>query len=151
MLGFAPPPKKNAERTRLQRKTWFGGTLSSGTLEKAAEKLGGASVICDRERNGDQASGNVLLEPEVFVVSVRLDPLFGALVLGKNLVRSGESAPVSPTRTSPKCDRHVRQHHEGSCLFVLGLLGTVPFRPPRDLYKWYTEGREWVRVRLASH
>ena len=46
-------------------------------------------------KNGDQVSGNVLLEPEVFIVSIRLGPLFEGLVLGENVVRSGEDVSVS--------------------------------------------------------
>jgi hypothetical protein len=42
-----------------------------------------------------EVSGNVLLEPELFVVSICLGPLFETLVLGENVVRSGEVS-VSP-------------------------------------------------------
>ena len=38
---------------------------------------------------------HVLLEPELFVVSIRLGPLFEGLVLGENVVRSGEDVSVS--------------------------------------------------------
>ena len=48
------------------------------------------------QENEDQVSGNVLLEPQLFVVSVCLGPLLETLVLGKNVVRSGEDASVSP-------------------------------------------------------
>ena len=47
-------------------------------------------------RNGDQISGNVLLEPEVFIASIRLGPLLEGLVLGENVVRSGEDISVGP-------------------------------------------------------
>ena len=52
-------------------------------------------------RNGDQVSDNVLLEPEFFVISIRLGPLLEALILGENVVRPGEDVSVGLS-TSPR-------------------------------------------------
>ena len=79
-----------------------------------------ASAVCDTGQ-----IDNILLEPELFIVSVRLAPLFEALVLGENIVRSEDNVLVSPRGF----DRHIRQHHESAGLLVLELLGTIPFLP----------------------
>lgn len=48
------------------------------------------------KRSEDEGSGNVLLEPELFVVSVRLCPLFKTFVLGEDVVRAGKDGSVGP-------------------------------------------------------
>ena len=45
---------------------------------------------CVSGRDEDEESKHALLEPERFVVSVRLGPFLEALVLCKNVVRSGK-------------------------------------------------------------